>query len=47
MKGRSKYNEWLLDTIRGPPHIDSSQWYMLLAIFMAIWMLMFMRYWNV
>ena len=26
--------------------MDSSQWYMLLAGFMAIWMLMLMRFWN-
>ena len=27
-------------------NIQSDEWYMLLALFMAIWLLMFMRYWN-
>ena len=26
--------------------MTSVDWYMLVAMFMAIWMLMFMRYWN-
>ena len=26
--------------------IESSGWYMLLAIFMAVWMIMVMRFWN-
>jgi hypothetical protein len=26
--------------------MQSADWYMLLAMFMGVWMLMFMRYWN-
>ena len=26
--------------------MTSVDWYMLVAMFIAIWMLMFMRYWN-
>jgi len=38
---RMKLNEYIHNEAMG-----SAEWYMLLAIFMAFWMLMFMRFWN-
>ena len=26
--------------------MDNGQWYMLIAMFIAIWMMMIMRFWN-
>ena len=26
--------------------MDSGQWYMLIAMFIAIWLMMLMRFWN-
>ena len=29
-----------------PRKIEEGEWYMLIAVFIAVWMMMFMRYWN-
>jgi len=40
--------EWLLKEYekRKKRDMEDADWYMLISLFIIIWLLMFMRYWN-
>ena len=46
--GGEEMKEWMLKQYekRKKRDMGSADWYMLLSLFMVVWLLMVMRYWN-